>query len=137
MQELDLVEEGSVVYKLIGPALIRQDLVEANANVSKRLEFIGGELARLLKQQRVPQEKLQRAQEQARAAPCSVFNIFEVEPTLLLGSGLAMPAACSTCWEAEDSLFRDLRLRWSTAWRLQGCILQGCTSRVCSLRSNH
>ena len=56
-----------MVYKLIGPALIKQDLVEAKANVSKRLEFIGGELARLLQQQRAPQEKLRRAQEQARA----------------------------------------------------------------------
>ncbi|KAK9838497.1 hypothetical protein WJX81_003383 [Elliptochloris bilobata] len=63
-QELDLVEEGSAVYKLIGPALIKQDLVEAKANVSKRLEFIGGELARLLTQMRTPQEKLHRAQEQ-------------------------------------------------------------------------
>ena len=67
-QELDLVGEDSVVFKLIGPALIKQDLVEAKANVSKRLEFIGGELARLLQQQRAPQEKLRRAQEQARSA---------------------------------------------------------------------
>jgi len=67
-QELDLVGEDSAVFKLIGPALIRQDLVEAKANVSKRLEFIGGELSRLVTQLRVPQEKLQRAQEQARSS---------------------------------------------------------------------
>jgi chaperonin cofactor prefoldin len=28
------------VYKQIGPAMIKQDLVEAQTNVSKRLEFI-------------------------------------------------------------------------------------------------
>ena len=78
-----------MVYKLIGPALIKQDLVEAQANVSKRLEFIGGELARLLQQLRAPQEKLRRAQEQARAAPDMHFL---VEPALLLGCGLAIRA---------------------------------------------
>jgi len=35
------------VYKLIGPALIKQDPVEARSNVGKRLEFINGELGRL------------------------------------------------------------------------------------------
>lgn len=80
-----------MVFKLIGPALIRQDLVEAKANVSKRLEFIGGELARLLQQQRGPQDKLRRAQEQARAAPAVHFL---AEPALLLGSGPALPLAC-------------------------------------------
>ena len=35
------------MYKLIGPALVRQDLPEATSNVSKRLEFIGAELKRL------------------------------------------------------------------------------------------
>lgn len=73
--------EDSVVYKLIGPALIRQDLVEAKANVSKRLEFIGGELARLLQQQRAPQEKLRRAQEQARRA--RICNLLLGQPCTL------------------------------------------------------
>jgi prefoldin beta subunit len=34
------------VFKLIGPALIKQDLVEAKSNVSKRIEYIKGELDR-------------------------------------------------------------------------------------------
>jgi len=34
------------VYKLVGPMLIKQDLVEAKANVSKRLEYIGAEIKR-------------------------------------------------------------------------------------------
>ncbi len=31
------------MFKLIGPVLIRQDLVEARANVTKRLEYISSE----------------------------------------------------------------------------------------------
>jgi len=35
------------VFKLIGPVLIKQDLVEAKSNVGKRLEFISNETERL------------------------------------------------------------------------------------------
>ena len=32
------------MYKLVGPALIKQDLVEAKSNVSKRVEYIQNEM---------------------------------------------------------------------------------------------
>ena len=35
------------MYKLIGPVLIKQDLVEAKSNVQKRLEYIQNETERL------------------------------------------------------------------------------------------
>lgn len=35
------------MFKLIGPVLIKQDLVEAKSNVGKRLEFISNETERL------------------------------------------------------------------------------------------
>lgn len=44
MQELDLVEDGAVVYKLIGPVLVKQDLSEAKQTVDKRLEYIRKEM---------------------------------------------------------------------------------------------
>ena len=47
IQELDLASEDTKVYKLIGPTLIKQDLVEAKSNVNKSLDFIKGELSRL------------------------------------------------------------------------------------------
>ncbi|EIE25073.1 hypothetical protein COCSUDRAFT_61316 [Coccomyxa subellipsoidea C-169] len=47
LKELDLGSDQGNVYKLIGPALIKQDPVEARSNVGKRLEFINGELGRL------------------------------------------------------------------------------------------
>ncbi|KAF3775125.1 Prefoldin subunit 6 [Nymphaea thermarum] len=47
LKELDLLNENSNVYKLIGPVLVKQDLAEANANVRKRIEYISAELKRL------------------------------------------------------------------------------------------
>lgn len=46
-QELELLSEDANVYKLIGPVLVKQDLAEAKANVSKRIEYITAELRRL------------------------------------------------------------------------------------------
>jgi len=47
MKELEVVEEDGNVYKLVGPMLIKQDLVEAKANVGKRLEYISSEMKRI------------------------------------------------------------------------------------------
>lgn len=47
LQELALLDESSTVYKLIGPAMIKQDLMEASTNVAKRLEYIQGEVKRI------------------------------------------------------------------------------------------
>ena len=46
-QELARLDEGACIYKLIGPALIKQDQLEAKANVQKRLDYIKAELDRL------------------------------------------------------------------------------------------
>ena len=43
MKELELLEDEASVFKLIGPVLIKQDPVEAKANVSKRLDYIRAE----------------------------------------------------------------------------------------------
>jgi len=44
--EMDLLSETDTVYKLIGPALIRQDPEEAKSSVDKRIEYITGEMKR-------------------------------------------------------------------------------------------
>lgn len=46
-KELELLEEDANVFKLIGPVLVKQDLVEARTNVNKRLDYITSELRRL------------------------------------------------------------------------------------------
>ncbi|KAK6469533.1 prefoldin subunit 6-like [Huso huso] len=43
-EELDLLDSQNLVYKLIGPVLVKQDLEEAKGTVGKRLEYINGEM---------------------------------------------------------------------------------------------
>jgi len=45
-EELDLLDSQNIVYKLIGPVLVKQDADEAKATVAKRLEYINGEIQR-------------------------------------------------------------------------------------------
>lgn len=49
IQELSLLEDDAKVFKLLGPVLVPQDIVEAKSNVDKRIEFINGELYVLFK----------------------------------------------------------------------------------------
>ena len=44
VQEFDQLKPESVVYKQIGPVLVKQDQSEAKSNVDTRLEFITGEM---------------------------------------------------------------------------------------------
>ncbi|RZF32204.1 hypothetical protein LSTR_LSTR004067 [Laodelphax striatellus] len=46
-KELDIMKDDADVFKLIGPVLIKQELDEAKQNVSKRLDYINGELKRI------------------------------------------------------------------------------------------
>ena len=39
-EELDLAGDETKVFKLIGPALVNQDLTEAKGNVQKRIDYI-------------------------------------------------------------------------------------------------
>ena len=43
---MDLASDDNKIYKLIGPALVKQDLSEAKTNVEKRISYIGGEIKR-------------------------------------------------------------------------------------------
>lgn len=47
LQEFKKLNDDANVYKLVGPVLARQDLVECSGNVTKRIEFIEKEIARL------------------------------------------------------------------------------------------
>ena len=57
------------MYKLIGPTLIKQDLVEAKANVRKRLEFIEGELTRSDSQLKSMEAKMTEQQREVKGGP--------------------------------------------------------------------
>ena len=45
-EELDKLDDETPVFKLIGPALMRQDVEEAKQNVDKRIEFIQSEISK-------------------------------------------------------------------------------------------
>merc|ERR1712113_441131 len=45
-EEFENLEEGAIVYKLVGPVMVKQAPDDAKVNVEKRLEYIGGELER-------------------------------------------------------------------------------------------
>merc|ERR1711973_378927 len=70
-EELDIATDDCKVYKLIGPALVNQDLAEAKTNVEKRISYISQELKRkedvmkdLDKKQDEAREKMQEIQMQ-------------------------------------------------------------------------
>ncbi|KAI9452121.1 prefoldin subunit 6 [Lactarius psammicola] len=46
-KEFSTLTPNNVVFKLVGPVLVKQDQAEAKGNVDKRLEFIGGEIKRI------------------------------------------------------------------------------------------
>lgn len=43
-KELELLEADAVIYKLIGNVMVKQSLDDAKVTVSKRLEYISGEI---------------------------------------------------------------------------------------------
>lgn len=69
-QELELLDEDSNIFKLIGPVLIKQDPLEAKSNVKKRLEFIKGESDRLDSQCKKLEDKQQK-----RQSTVSIYNL--------------------------------------------------------------
>lgn len=56
LEEFGDLDESTPIYKLTGPVLMPQDFAEAKLNVSKRIEFIEGEIRRV-------EEKLQKQQQ--------------------------------------------------------------------------
>ncbi|KAK5865149.1 hypothetical protein PBY51_016336 [Eleginops maclovinus] len=80
-EELDLLDTTNTVYKLIGPVLVKQDLDEAKATVTKRLEYINGEIQRyesLLKD-------LEKKSEQHRELLSSLQQEFQKAQGLSVG----------------------------------------------------
>ncbi|XP_054151444.1 prefoldin subunit 6-like [Melozone crissalis] len=61
-EELNLLDESTTIFKLLGPVLVKQDLEEAKNTVGKRLEYISGEMKRYEQQM----QELERRSEQQR-----------------------------------------------------------------------
>jgi prefoldin beta subunit len=69
LQELARLDDSATVYKLIGPAMIKQDLMEANTNVAKRLEYIQGEVKRITNKLAELEAKSKEQQQLVSATP--------------------------------------------------------------------
>jgi len=67
-QELDLLQPGTNVFKLIGPSLVKQDLEESKNTVAKRLEYIEEEIKRCDKTLDASVKKIQTAKESVEGA---------------------------------------------------------------------
>jgi chaperonin cofactor prefoldin len=70
-KELKLLDEDANVFKLIGPALVKQDLVEAKSNVTKRLEYIQAEIDRI--ETNIKAIELKQTEKQ-QEVHCVVYN---------------------------------------------------------------
>jgi len=75
IEELDLLEDGANVYKLIGPALVKQDLTEARDNVRRRIKYLedqikshDSEINQIEKQMDQQKEAINKLQTQLQAA---------------------------------------------------------------------
>ncbi|KAL6305750.1 Prefoldin [Sparassis latifolia] len=64
----------NVVYKLIGSALVKQDQVDARANVDKRLEFIRGEIKRFEQQLTGLKERSDKLQLEVRHCYATILR---------------------------------------------------------------
>lgn len=47
LQEFEALDEDACIYKLIGPVLVKQDTLEANQNVSRRIDLLKQETSRV------------------------------------------------------------------------------------------
>ncbi|TRY52608.1 Prefoldin subunit [Cryptosporidium tyzzeri] len=57
-KELELLESDAVIYKLVGSIMVKQSLDDAKSTVSKRLEYITGEIESVNKSFESLQSKL-------------------------------------------------------------------------------
>ena len=67
-QELEVLEEGSAVFKMVGPVLIPQSLEDAAQNVDTRLDFIKGKLEGVDKDIEAKEAEIQALQKEIMEA---------------------------------------------------------------------
>ena len=74
-KEFEILEPSGIIWKLVGPVMVKQDRDEARANVDKRIEFITGDIAKaeeaikiLENEFEVKREELMKLQEFATPA---------------------------------------------------------------------
>ena len=66
-QEMDLISGEAVVYKKIGPTLVKQDLSSAKDLISKRMEFVERSIKSLDKKVEAKQGEMQKIETRVQA----------------------------------------------------------------------
>lgn len=82
MKELNLTDKASVVFKQIGPILVKQDFDEVKMNVKKRLDYIKSEMIRHDKgvnECEAKQEAIQSELKQIEAALASQMSAANIK----------------------------------------------------------
>ncbi|EMD41290.1 hypothetical protein CERSUDRAFT_41448 [Gelatoporia subvermispora B] len=72
-KEFNQLKESNVIYKLIGPVLVKQDHAEAKSNVETRLDFIRGEIKRVETQLKDLEEKSEKKKMEVSPARAGHF----------------------------------------------------------------
>ncbi|EOD16658.1 hypothetical protein EMIHUDRAFT_59123, partial [Emiliania huxleyi CCMP1516] len=67
LKELELLEEDAQVFKLIGPVLVKQELVEVKSNVNKRIEYIKADATRIERSLKAKNDEQNTVKEQIQA----------------------------------------------------------------------
>merc|ERR1719242_1603311 len=62
--EFENLEDDAIIYKLVGPVMVKQNVDDAKANVEKRLEYINGELDRSNKLATSQEKDMQQKQQE-------------------------------------------------------------------------
>ncbi|CAE7224507.1 YKE2 [Symbiodinium natans] len=92
-QEFDSIEEDAIVYKLVGPVMVKQNVDDAKANVVKRLEYISGELDRSNKIIAEKEKDLGDKQKQL------IKDLHEMEAESI-SKMLSLASCPAKCWKA-------------------------------------
>nr|ACO11365.1 Probable prefoldin subunit 6 [Caligus rogercresseyi] len=74
-EELGILEEGAVVYKLVGPSLLKQDLNESKTNVDKRIDYISKEFKRTVNLSEDYEKKLDTHREKISSIQSSIQQL--------------------------------------------------------------
>nr|ACO14667.1 Probable prefoldin subunit 6 [Caligus clemensi] len=73
--EMTVLEEGAVIYKLVGPTLLKQDLTESKSNVEKRIDYISKELKRTVASYEDYEKKLDSHREKISSIQGSIQQL--------------------------------------------------------------
>lgn len=74
LEEFEYLNEDSKIYKMTGPVLMPQDYAEAKLNVSKRIEFIQGEIKRVEEKMENEQKLMEETRNNLLAVRAQMAN---------------------------------------------------------------